>query len=120
MNEADCKRRLVREVMSIPGSYAYRAEERYAVGRLDLVIKLPGLPILFAEGKLIRGYKFAPSPRQLVEGERMIGAGLKVALIGWKDEEMFISPWIEQADCRHCRSGRDEIVLLQRFLEETA
>ena len=62
MNEADRKRRLVSEVRLL-GGQARRLEDRWAVGLLDLVIKLPDQPFIWAEGKLIDGNLFAPTGR---------------------------------------------------------
>ena len=54
MNEADRKRELVRAVKAI-GGHARRIEDSWAVGVLDMIIKLPGVPVVFAEGKIIKG-----------------------------------------------------------------
>ncbi len=55
MKEADYKRKLVAEVNALRGGYARRIEDRFAVGMLDLIIKLPDVPLVFAEAKLING-----------------------------------------------------------------
>jgi hypothetical protein len=102
MKESDFKRRLVADVNALPGGYARRVEDRFAVGMLDLIIKLPALPWIFAEGKLVDGNLFMPSERQFVEGERIQRAGGGVVLIGWKSGVMYLSPWIRQADIRTC------------------
>jgi hypothetical protein len=118
MNEAECKRKLVAEVKALRGGWARRVEDRFAVGILDLILKLPELPILFAEGKMIDGYKFKPTARQFVEGKRIAAAGLAVVLIGWKDGAMFVSPWVEQADMRTCFTGGDSwMTVLRNYLE---
>ena len=97
MTEADFKRKLVAEIKMLPGGYARRVEDRWAVGVLDLIIKLPGLPIVFAEGKLIRGNLFAPSPAQFAEGNKILAASMLAVLIGWKDRVMYVSDWVEKA-----------------------
>jgi hypothetical protein len=101
MNEADRKLNLVKGVKAL-GGYARRLEDKYALGLLDLVIKLPGHNVVMAEGKLIDGHKFAPTPRQYEEGASWLRAGVVVLLIGWHDKEMYISPWFKQADKREC------------------
>ena len=100
------------------GGYARRYEDRYAVGLLDLMLKLPDLPPVWAEGKVIDGHQFAPTPRQWVEGNRMIAAGLNIILLGWRAGILYVSPWVEKADKRECISGVDEIRTLREYLNE--
>src|SRR5580698_10611101 len=118
MDEAGRKRALVAEVNALRGGYARRLEDRFAVGLLDLIIKLPELPWIWAEGKLIEGYKFAPTLRQHAEGERIRATGTPVVLIGWKGPLMYISPWVEQADFRNCFfGGKDDVTALREYLQ---
>jgi hypothetical protein len=117
MDEAGHKRNLVKEVNALPGGYARRAEDKYAVGVLDLIIKLPGRPILWAEGKMIDGFKFYPTLRQFEEGNRIIQANMRAVLIGWKSQRMYISPWKIEADCRSCFSGSDHYATVQEYLD---
>jgi hypothetical protein len=79
--------------------YARRHEDRYALGLLDLSIKIPGYPHLEAEGKLVHHQKFAPTLRQWVEGENYRLAGGLCCLIGWdpKTKVMFIHEWAREA-----------------------
>ena len=117
-NEADHKRRLVREVNGLPGAYARRVEDRWAVGVLDLIIKLPTHPILWAEGKIVEGNLFAPTGRQWEEGQRIQRAGMPALLFGWKKAFMFVSPWVKQADIRTCFFGSGQWVnVLQDYLK---
>lgn len=117
MDEAARKRKLVAEVNALRGGYARRLEDRFAVGVLDLVIKLPRLPWIWAEGKIVDGFKFAPTERQWVEGNRILATGTPVVLIGWKGPIMHVSPWVEQADTRECFFGsRDGAAVLGKFL----
>ena len=67
-----------------------------------MIIKLPGTPLFFAEGKIIKGNLFAPTPGQYEEGLRLQQAGLLVVLIGWKDGVCYTSPWVKKADYREC------------------
>jgi hypothetical protein len=118
MDEAGRKRKLVAEVNALPGGYARRLEDRFAVGLLDLVIKLPKLPWIWAEGKLIDGFKFAPTERQWVEGERILSTGTPAVLIGWKGVVMYVSPWVKQADFRSCfYGGKDGVTALSEYLQ---
>ena len=100
-NEADRKRELVKAVKAL-GGHARRIEDSWAVGVLDLIIKLPGVPFVFAEGKIIKGNLFGPTLAQFAEGEKWIKAGVDAILIGWQDRAMYISPWVKQADKRDC------------------
>lgn len=121
MDESAYKTRLVSRVRERPGAYARRVEDKYAVGVLDLIIKLPGYPIVFGEGKLIKGgFKFAPTLRQYEEGKKIAAARMLPVLIGWKDGQMYLSPWVEFADIRECASwrGESEIEQLERFIHE--
>ena len=93
--------RLVKEVKLL-GGHARRLEDRYAVGLLDLVIKLSGHDVVMAEGKIIHGNLFEPTPAQYIEGMKWIKVGVGVVLIGWQDRGMYISPWVKKADKREC------------------
>ena len=104
-NESAKKHKLVREVNALPGGYARRIEDKWAVGVLDLVLKLPTHPLIWAEGKIVDGNIFAPTLRQYEEGQRIIRAGMPALLFGWKNSTMFVSPWTRQADIRTCIFG---------------
>jgi hypothetical protein len=116
VNEAGHKRSLVKEVNALPGGYARRYEDRFAVGLLDLFIKLPGRAPVWAEAKLITGNVFGPTERQFYEGERMLAAGLRVILIGWKDKQIYLSKWTDAANRLACACGTEEISTLLEFL----
>ena len=121
MNEADFKAQLVKNVRAL-GGYGRRLEDKYALGLLDLVIKLPQHPFLVAEGKLIAGHAFAPSARQYEEGKSWINAGVKVLLIGWHQKSMYISPWVKKADKRECYTDHNTdygLSLLRYFGDAT-
>ena len=119
MNEADHKRKLVAEVNALRGGYARRIEDRFAVGVLDLIIKLPNIPWIWAEGKLIIGNKFKPTERQWVEGERIQATGTTVLLIGWRAKEMSISRWVKEANRHECLTASDSVSTLQEYLRFT-
>lgn len=103
-SESEYKQMLVAEINGLDGGYAERREDKYAVGVLDMVIKLPGLPIVFAEGKVIGGHEFHPTLAQYEVGRRLIKANIQPLLIGWKFGKMYISPWKQSADRRECHS----------------
>ena len=103
-NEADRKRELVKAVKAL-GGHARRIEDSWAVGVLDLIIKLPYVPLVFAEGKIIKGNLFGPTPAQFAEGEKWIRAGVNAVLIGWQDQMMYVHPWVKQADKRESHSS---------------
>jgi hypothetical protein len=116
-SEADRKRQLVAEINQLPGGYARRIEDRWRVGVLDLILKLPGQPVTFAEGKLIEGNLFEPSPTQWEEGLKIMAAGIPVLLLGWKKTVMFVSPWVRKAHIDGCYfgTGPKVNVLLEYF-----
>ena len=116
MNEADRKLGLVKGIKAL-GGFARRLEDKYALGLLDLVIKLPGQPMFWAEGKLIDGNLFAPTARQYEEGRAWMQAGVEVVLIGWDRKNMYVSPWVKQADKRQCWIGSfDDARSLQEYM----
>jgi hypothetical protein len=119
VNEADCKRKLVAEINRLRGGRARRVEDRWAIGVLDLILKLPDLPLIMAEGKLIKGNLFAPTERQFIEGNRWIEAGVGAVLIGWRGETMAVSPWTEQADWRDCWTGPNRLETLVEYLTDS-
>ena len=101
-SEASYKRELVADINRLPGGRARRIEDRYGTGVLDLIIKLPEIPLVMAEAKLVDGNLFAPTGAQFEEGKRWEAAGVKCVLIGWKKGEMFISPWVAKAHVDDC------------------
>jgi hypothetical protein len=118
--ESDRKRKLVEGINLLPGGRARRWEDRWATGLLDLVIKLPGHPLFFAEGKMIEGNLFAPTPLQYQEGKKWLAVGVLALLIGWKQKFMFVSPWVRQADVRSCFFGSGQwVTVLQEYLNES-
>ena len=121
MDEAARKRKLIAEISALPGAYARRWEDRWAVGLLDLVMKLPGHPVVWGEGKIVDGLVFAPTERQWVEGQKIIRAQMLAILIGWKKSTMFISPWVKKAHCDECfhGTGPNLEILLQYLRQRT-
>ena len=101
-SEAQYKRELVAAINLLPGGRARRIEDRFAIGVLDMIVKLPGAKIVLAEGKLVSGYLFGPTVAQYEEGKKWSEANVDCILLGWKNGQMFISPWVKVADCRQC------------------
>lgn len=118
LSEADYKRQLVADINRLPGARARRIEDRYATGILDLVISLPGIPMFWAEGKVVAHNRFKPTPIQYEEGKRWLEAGVRVVLIGWHHGAIYLSPWTKEADRRECLQwvGVDHVKTLMEFM----
>jgi hypothetical protein len=118
LSEADYKRRLVSEINRLPEARARRIEDRYATGVLDLIIALPGIPLFWAEGKVIKHNMFSPTPIQFEEGQKWLAAGVRVVLIGWHHGAIYLSDWKKEADRRQClgTTGVDHVKALQEFM----
>ena len=120
MSEADYKRKLVADINRLPNEEgrARRIEDRYGVGILDLIIKLPGVPTFWAEGKVIKANMFGPTPIQFEEGLKWLEAGVRVILIGWQHGVIYLSHWRQEADRRECFGsvGVDHVKALQEFV----
>ena len=80
---------------------------------LDLVLKLPGHPWIWAEGKMVDDNLFGPTERQWVEGVRWIKDWHPVLLFGWKKGFMFVWPWTKQANIRTCFFGSPWVRVLK-------
>ena len=119
MNEADYKTALIKLVNQLPGGYGRRLEDKYAVGLLDLVMKIPGLPWMWGEGKLVDGQKFAPTLRQYEEGKRIQATGTPVLLIGFQAKLMAISSWAEEARFKDCFQGSVHPETIKEFYDRT-
>jgi hypothetical protein len=118
MNEASYKRGLVYAVRQLPGGWARRIEDKYAVGVLDLIIKLPGHPVIFSEGKHLKDTcLFRPTDRQWEEGLQLEKAGIRCLLLGWKRGLMYISPWAKQADVRELTGWTNHLAGIQSYME---
>ena len=118
MNEAAYKRKLVKAVNSLPTGFAQRVEDRYAVGALDLIVKLPAWPMVWIEGKVVRGQSFGPTERQFKKGVKIEAAGMTALLVGWKGQQMAISPWTDKAVFNASFVGPDHYTTLEEFLYE--
>ena len=91
MNESDVKRDIVKAVRAEDG-YARRIEDRFSVGMPDLVLMPVRCPVVWAEAKIVLGYIFGPTRRQLIELQKLHRPPYSISMmIGWKDGKLFIS-----------------------------
>ena len=104
VTEGELKTKMVRDVRSA-GGYARRFEDRYAVGLPDVFFAPKGVPGMFAEVKIIDGFKFAPTDRQYIELSRINEHNPFVygIVIGWK-KTFYFTENTRQADIRDCFS----------------
>lgn len=70
-NESDWKTELVKSINKLPQHFAWRMEDKFAVGRPDMLVKIPDFAWCFIEAKLVTGPTFGPSPRQWIELQRL-------------------------------------------------
>jgi hypothetical protein len=91
------------------GGYATRIEDENRVGQLDMILKLPGHSMVWAEGKMVKHQAFSPTSRQFLEGQKILDAGMRVVLIGWKNSDMAISNWVEVALWDECFIGPNHL-----------
>jgi hypothetical protein len=121
MNESELKTKLVAQIKAL-GGRGQRFEDKFAIGLLDLGIKFPGLPFVFAEAKLIIGNSFGPTPAQFISGKRWIEVGVPAILIGWKDKVMHVSDdWVEKAHiggCSWSSSAQKQAEMLREFISD--
>lgn len=94
--EAKIKRDMVKS-MHEGGGYGRRIEDQYAVGTYDTILIPKGLPVFLAEVKIVRGDIFGPTPRQMVELQRVNDVAMEAGhvyptMIGWKDGIYYFSP----------------------------
>ena len=80
-----------------------------------MVFRIPGLPWMWAEGKLVDGQAFAPTKRQYEEGKRIQAAGTPVLLIGFKDGLMAISRWATEAKFNDCFQASVHPATIEEF-----
>ena len=105
VNESSLKTAMTKDVR-IYGGYARRFEDRFGLGLVDCVFIPKGLPPIFAEVKLVEGYKFGPSDRRYVELQR-INEHIPHAyaiVIGVKNGINYFTKAVSQADIRECFS----------------
>ena len=106
MKESDVKRKMIKS-MHENGGYGRRIEDQYAVGIFDTILIPKGLPVFTAEVKVIRGTAFGPTPRQLIELQRIANVAepnqhVIPVMIGWRDGTFYFHKpkmTIEFRDC---------------------
>jgi hypothetical protein len=92
MNESDVKRKIV-DAIRAEGGYARRIEDQFSVGMPDLILIPRACPVVWAEVKIVDGNVFGPTPRQLIELEKLQRSPYSVPMvIGWKRGIHYISP----------------------------
>lgn len=108
MLENTLKRNMVSSVKS-HGGYARRIEDQYGVGIPDTVLIPKGLPVFFAEAKIISANMFGPTPRQYIELMQIsqMGEHAVPLLVGWKDGVYYFAPPASSIDRRECFSMTD-------------
>jgi len=108
MSEADVKRDMIKSVKDA-GGYARRIEDQYGVGIMDTILIPLGLPVFLAEVKMVKGYSFGPTARQLLELERVRMAAFDKGhvipiVIGYKEGNYYFHEPKHVIDCRECFS----------------
>lgn len=108
MNESECKRRIV-EAIRGEGGYARRIEDQYSVGMPDLVLIPRNCPVVWAEVKMVMHNIFGPTPRQLIELQKLQRSPYSVPMvIGWKRGIHYISPPKEVIRLEECDEQRQD------------
>jgi hypothetical protein len=108
MNETKVKQLIVKS-MKDHGGYGRRIEDQYAVGTYDMILIPKGLPLFAAEVKIIRGNVFGPTPRQMIELQRLVDAAddnghVIPVMIGWQDGTFYFHKPKLHIDKRDCFS----------------
>jgi hypothetical protein len=108
MNESRIKRVMIKSMLE-GGGYGRRIEDQYAVGIYDTILIPLGLPVFMAEVKMARNGHFGPSPRQMIELQRIhdvAGNGGHVipVVIGWHDDVYYFHEPKMVINCNDCFS----------------
>lgn len=121
------KNKMVSDVQAA-GGYARRLEDQYGVGILDMVFKIPGMPMVLAEAKRFSYQQFELSPRQWEEARRIVVAGGIVASIGVKIPEEVIHIYglpkardgkVRASECVIAVPGESFVDTMKRWYGET-
>jgi hypothetical protein len=91
------------------GGYARRIEDQYAVGIFDMIIIPRGLPVFFAEVKMVTNNVFGPTPRQMIELSRLADVAGNAChaipvMIGFQDHIYYFHKPQLKIDKRDCFS----------------
>jgi hypothetical protein len=108
MNEASVKRGMVKSMME-GGGYGRRIEDQYTVGTYDIILIPFGLPVFMAEVKMVKDNYFGPSPRQMVELQRVQDVAAKSGhvipvVIGYRDGVYYFHKPQMKIDRKDCFS----------------
>jgi len=102
MTESDVKRKIVNSIRE-EGGYARRIEDQFSVGMPDLVLMPLRCPVVWAEVKVVEGYTFAPTRRQLIELTKLRRPPYSIPMmIGYKRGIYYISPPKEKIKLEDC------------------
>jgi hypothetical protein len=71
--------------------YGRRLEEAFSVGVYDMILIPKGLPVFFAEVKILTGNIFQPRPRQYIELMWLedVGPHAIPVVIGWRNSTYY-------------------------------
>lgn len=116
MNEAEYKRRLVKEFQKL-GHYARRIEDAYSVGFPDLILVPNCYPSFVCEAKIVRGQSFGASPRQLIELRRLSNSPKHVVpcILGFLDKEIYLHRAADSVKIIECTAKRNDETVVQFF-----
>jgi hypothetical protein len=108
MKEADIKRRMIKS-MHEGGGYGRRIEDQYAVGIYDTILIPKGLPVFMAEVKVVRSGHFGPTPRQMIELQRIADVSepnhhVIPVMIGWHEGVYYFHKPKMTIPCSDCFS----------------
>lgn len=122
-NEETRRKRELVKLFRKQGGYARRIEDAYSVGFPDMVLIPPNGLVFFCEAKIIRGRKFAPSPRQYVELLRLsLSPQHSVpCVLGFDGDLTYLHPYAKicpVADCTVQRDGETLPDFFNRFYTE--
>lgn len=106
--KSDFVKKVRLETAQIPGWYARRIEDQYAVGIPDMLFGIPsGQAILIEAKRVLTGTAFAPTARQWIELQRWRDPGNTIHnrfsfMMAFKDRTVYIGDAAEKMDIRNC------------------
>jgi hypothetical protein len=119
MKESDYKSLIVKSIRK-EGGYARRIEDQFSVGMPDMVLMPLRCPVIWAEIKVVSGYTFGPTPRQLIELQRLYRSPYSIpCVIGVKKGRYFIGPPKAHMNLQECdEMDENETIsdLIRRFV----
>lgn len=119
MKESAVKRKIVESIREDKG-YARRIEDQFSVGMPDLILMPVRCPVIWAEVKMVDGYTFHPTQRQLIElGKLRRPPHSYSMVIGWKAGILYISPPkldIRLEDCDEQQEGESISDFIRRSM----